>query len=34
MYFRWTARTAKISLIYVVVVPTIMGIIAYKTDVS
>lgn len=33
-YFRWTPRTARITLMYVCVVPAIMGYIAYKTDVS
>lgn len=33
-YFRWTPRTAKITFIYVAVIPAIMGYIAYKTDVS
>ncbi|KAJ4309267.1 hypothetical protein N0V84_011608, partial [Fusarium piperis] len=31
-YFRWTPRTAKITFIYVAVIPAIMGYIAYKTD--
>ncbi|KAH7308179.1 hypothetical protein B0I35DRAFT_483453 [Stachybotrys elegans] len=31
-YFRWTPRTAKITFIYVAVIPTIMGYVAYKTD--
>ncbi|KAF4449844.1 NADH:ubiquinone oxidoreductase 6.6kD subunit [Fusarium austroafricanum] len=31
-YFRWTNRTAKITFIYVAVIPSIMGYIAYKTD--
>jgi hypothetical protein len=33
-FFRWTPRTAKITIIYVAVIPSIMGYIAYKTDVS
>lgn len=33
-YFRWTPRTARLTFIYVAVVPAIMGYIAYKTDVS
>lgn len=33
-FFRWTPRTARITVMYVAVIPTIMGIIAYKTDVS
>ncbi|PKS10168.1 hypothetical protein jhhlp_001918 [Lomentospora prolificans] len=32
LYFRWTPRTAKITLMYVFVVPGILGYIAYKTD--
>ncbi|KAF4437963.1 nadh:ubiquinone oxidoreductase subunit [Fusarium acutatum] len=31
-YFRWTPRTARLTFIYVAVVPTIMGYIAYSTD--
>ncbi|KAH7144565.1 hypothetical protein B0J13DRAFT_555527 [Dactylonectria estremocensis] len=31
-YFRWTARTARLTIIYVAVIPSIMGYIAYKTD--
>lgn len=34
LYFRWTPRTAGISLMYIVVVPSIIGYIAYKSDVS
>lgn len=34
LFFRWTPRTAKISLMYIVVVPSILGYFAYKTDVS
>ena len=33
-YFRWTPRTARITFAYMVVVPAIVGYIAYKTDVS
>ena len=33
-YFRWTPRTARITFIYVAVIPSIMGYIAYTTDVS
>ncbi|TQS32137.1 hypothetical protein Golomagni_07556 [Golovinomyces magnicellulatus] len=33
-YFRWTPRTARITIMYVAVIPAIMGYIAYKTDVS
>lgn len=32
-YFRWTPRTAMTSLIYVVAVPFLVGVLAYKTDV-
>ncbi|KAI9147966.1 NADH:ubiquinone oxidoreductase 6.6kD subunit [Paramyrothecium foliicola] len=31
-YFRWTSRTAKITFMYVLVVPAIFGYVAYKTD--
>ncbi|KAJ1337450.1 NADH dehydrogenase (ubiquinone) 1 beta subcomplex subunit 4 [Microdochium nivale] len=31
-YFRWTPRTASITLAYVVVIPAIVGVIAYRTD--
>jgi hypothetical protein len=33
-YFRWTKRTAGITFMYVVVVPSIIGYLGYKTDVS
>lgn len=33
-YFRWTPRTAGITFAYMVVVPGVIGYIAYKTDVS
>ena len=33
-YFRWTPRTARITFIYVAVIPSIMGYVAYQTDVS
>jgi hypothetical protein len=32
-YFRWTPRTARLTFIYVAVLPAIMGYIAYQTDV-
>lgn len=32
-YFRWTARTAWISIAYAVVFPSLIGYIAYTTDV-
>ncbi|EGS20601.1 uncharacterized protein CTHT_0024350 [Thermochaetoides thermophila DSM 1495] len=31
-YFRWTKRTALVSFMYVVVVPSTIGYLAYKTD--
>ncbi|KAK7431811.1 hypothetical protein QQZ08_001752 [Neonectria magnoliae] len=31
-FFRWTPRTAKLTFIYVALLPGIMGYIAYKTD--
>ncbi|UNI16324.1 hypothetical protein JDV02_002762 [Purpureocillium takamizusanense] len=31
-FFRWTPRTARLTFIYVAVVPAIFGYIAYKTD--
>jgi len=31
-YFRWTPRTVKITFWYVVVVPSLVGLLAYKTD--
>ncbi|KAI2782938.1 NADH:ubiquinone oxidoreductase 6.6kD subunit [Daldinia loculata] len=31
-YFRWTPRTARITFMYAVVVPAILGTIAYTTD--
>ncbi|KAI1435750.1 NADH:ubiquinone oxidoreductase 6.6kD subunit [Xylaria sp. CBS 124048] len=31
-YFRWNARTARITFTYIVVVPGIIGAVAYKTD--
>lgn len=33
-YFRWTPRTAWITFVYAAVVPGIIGVIAYKTDVG
>ena len=33
-YFRWTARTARISFIYMVFIPSLVGYMAYHTDVS
>ncbi len=33
-YFRWTGRTAWISIAYVMVVPAMLGYVAYTTDVS
>lgn len=34
VYFRWTPRTARVTFMYVAVVPVLLGIVAYKTDVS
>ncbi|KAF2827919.1 hypothetical protein CC86DRAFT_289138 [Ophiobolus disseminans] len=31
-YFRWTRRTAWISFAYVILVPAMLGTVAYKTD--
>ncbi|KAM4062192.1 hypothetical protein HRG_009039 [Hirsutella rhossiliensis] len=31
-YFRWTPRNAKITIMYLVVVPAIAGYMAYKND--
>ncbi|KAI1267289.1 NADH:ubiquinone oxidoreductase 6.6kD subunit [Xylariaceae sp. FL1019] len=31
-YFRWTKRTAGITLVYTVIIPTIVGVLAYQTD--
>lgn len=33
-YFRWTPRTAWITFNYVIVVPSIFGVMAYSTDVG
>lgn len=33
-YFRWTPRTAWLTIAYVVVVPSIFGYIGYTTDVG
>lgn len=33
IWFRWTPRTARISFIYIAVVPAIIGYLGYKTDV-
>lgn len=32
-YFRWTPRTARITFIYVVAVPFLLGVVAKRTDV-
>ncbi len=32
-YFRWNARTAWVSVAYMVLFPSLIGFIAYKTDV-
>ncbi|KAI0481057.1 NADH:ubiquinone oxidoreductase 6.6kD subunit [Xylariaceae sp. FL0804] len=31
-YFRWTPRTARITIMYVLVVPSIFAYVAYQTD--
>ncbi|KYK61827.1 NADH:ubiquinone oxidoreductase 6.6kD subunit [Drechmeria coniospora] len=31
-HFRWTPRTARLSILYVAVIPAIFGYVAYKTD--
>ncbi|PQE12993.1 hypothetical protein CJF30_00002889 [Rutstroemia sp. NJR-2017a BBW] len=31
-YFRWTGRTARITFLYAVFVPTLLGIVAFKTE--
>ncbi|KAI0023137.1 NADH:ubiquinone oxidoreductase 6.6kD subunit [Xylariomycetidae sp. FL0641] len=31
-FFRWTPRTAGITMMYAVVVPAIVGYVAYQTD--
>ncbi|KAK6952974.1 hypothetical protein Daesc_005271 [Daldinia eschscholtzii] len=31
-YFRWSPRTARITFIYTVFVPVVLGVIAYRTD--
>lgn len=33
-YFRWTPRTAWITIVYVVVVPAAFGYVGFVTDVS
>ncbi len=33
-YFRWTNRTARITFMFVAVVPTLFGILSYSTEVS
>ena len=33
-YFRWTPRTAWITFVYVVVVPSALGYVGFMTDVS
>ena len=33
-YFRWTPRTALISFVYVVAVPSVVGYVGYVTEVS
>ncbi|CAN8096612.1 unnamed protein product [Discula destructiva] len=31
-YFRWTPRTAWLSFVYMIAVPTALGTVAYRTD--
>ncbi|KAI0468285.1 hypothetical protein F4859DRAFT_524531 [Xylaria cf. heliscus] len=31
-YFRWSNRTAGLTFVYAVVVPFVVGVIAYRTD--
>ncbi|KAI0386224.1 NADH:ubiquinone oxidoreductase 6.6kD subunit [Hypomontagnella monticulosa] len=31
-YFRWTPRSARITFMYAIFVPTLFGIVAYTTD--
>ncbi|KAL4879436.1 hypothetical protein BJY04DRAFT_193987 [Aspergillus karnatakaensis] len=31
-FFRWTPRTAWHSILYVVMIPAALGVVAYKTD--
>ncbi|KAF4120316.1 hypothetical protein GMORB2_3117 [Geosmithia morbida] len=31
-YFRFTPRTARITFIYVAVIPALLGVVAYQTD--
>ncbi|KAK3182427.1 hypothetical protein K4F52_006253 [Lecanicillium sp. MT-2017a] len=31
-YFRWTPRNARLTFLYVAVIPAMMGYLAYKTD--
>ena len=33
-YFRWTPRTAWITFVYVGLIPGLLGVVAYSTDVS
>lgn len=33
-YFRWTPRTAWITFVYVVAVPSVVGYVGYVTEVS
>lgn len=33
-YFRFNPRTARLTIIYAMVVPAIFGVMAYQTDVS
>ncbi|EFX03432.1 hypothetical protein CMQ_360 [Grosmannia clavigera kw1407] len=31
-YFRWTPRTAWLSFFYIGLVPSLLGVVAYKTE--
>lgn len=33
-YFRFNPRTARLTIVYAMVVPAIFGVMAYQTDVS
>lgn len=33
-YFRWTPKTARIAFLYVIAVPSVVGYLFYKMDVS
>ncbi|KAK1835083.1 hypothetical protein QBC39DRAFT_341557 [Podospora conica] len=31
-YFRWTPKAARVSFVFMVVIPSIVGVIGYSTD--